>query len=366
MSWTPKEYLDSLPKELVTASRLDQQATMLDNLGDVRVAQLLLMELEKLPIGVAADNVIENCLAVKEREVVTVLTDNASEERVKIARALWEAAQKRGAEAIFVEMLPRKNSGEEPPYSIAALMAESDVVLCPTTKSLTHTKARQDACKRRARIATLPGITESIAIRCLSANYIEIAQRTEAVANALREGSGFRLRSANGTDIRLERAERSVFADTGLIQMRGACGNLPAGEAFFAPIEGTAEGEVVFDGSIGDIGKLDTPVRLVVQRGIAQVITDSEAARKLDIQLSKMGPEAYKIAELGVGTNDRAEIRGNILEDEKVLGTVHLAMGNNVGMGGTISVAIHLDGLVQSASLYVDDVLILENGSLRI
>jgi leucyl aminopeptidase (aminopeptidase T) len=324
------------------------------------------MELQKPPLAIAADNVIENCLAVKEGEVVTVLTDIANEERVKLGRAFWEAAQKRGAEAIYVEMLPRKNSGEEPPVSIAVLMAASDVVLCPTTKSLTHTKARQNACKQHARIATLPGITEKIAVRCLSANYMEIARRTEAVANALRMGSKFRVVSAKGTNIRLERAERRVIADTGLIRTPGSSGNLPAGEAFFAPVEGTAEGEIVFDGSISDIGKLDTPVKLVVQKGIAKVITDCEAARKLDKQLSEVGPEAYQIAELGVGTNDRAEIHGTILEDEKVLGTVHLALGNNIGMGGTVSVAIHLDGLVQSATLYVDDVLILESGSLRI
>jgi len=195
---------------------------------------------------------------------------------------------------------------------------------------------------------------------------MEIARRTEAVANALRMGSKFRVVSAKGTNIRLERAERRVIADTGLIRTPGSSGNLPAGEAFFAPVEGTAEGEIVFDGSISDIGKLDTPVKLVVQKGIAKVITDCEAARKLDKQLSEVGPEAYQIAELGVGTNDRAEIHGTILEDEKVLGTVHLALGNNIGMGGTVSVAIHLDGLVQSATLYVDDVLILESGSLRI
>jgi hypothetical protein len=79
------------------------------------------MKTEQAPLALAADNVIANCLGVKNGEVVTVLTDTADEQRMKIGRSLWEAAQKRGAEAIYVEMLPRKNSGEEPPVSIAAL-----------------------------------------------------------------------------------------------------------------------------------------------------------------------------------------------------------------------------------------------------
>jgi leucyl aminopeptidase (aminopeptidase T) len=338
----------------------------LNHLSLIDIFSYPAMKTEKPPLVIAADNVIENCLRVKDGEVVAVLTDTADEERVKIGRSLWEAAQRRGAEAIYVEMLPRKNSGEEPPISIAALMSTSDVVLCPTTKSLTHTKARRNACSRNARIATLPGITEEIAIRCLSADYLEIARRTEAVANALRTGSNFWVVSAKGTSLRLQRAKRSVIADTGLIRTPGSSGNLPAGEAFFAPMEGTAEGEIVFDGSIGDIGQLNTPVRLVVHKGIAKVTTDSEAARNFDRLLSAVGPEAYQIAELGVGTNDRAEIHGTILEDEKVLGTVHLALGNNIGMGGTVSVPIHLDGLIQSATLYVDDVLVLESGVLRV
>ena len=127
---------------------------------------------------------------------------------------------------------------------------------------------------------------------------MRIARRTEAVANALRTGSNFWVVSAKGTSLRLERGERSVIADTGLIREPGSSGNLPAGEAFFAPMEGHSRGRNRFDGSIGDIAKLNTPVRLVVQKGIAKVITDCEAARKFDKLLSAMGPEAYQIAEL--------------------------------------------------------------------
>ena len=205
-----------------------------------------------------------------------------------------------------------------------------------------------------------------MALRCLIADYTEIARRSEAVASVLRSGVKVRITSAKGTDLWVERGYRNAFADTGLLQQPGAFGNLPAGEAYFAPIEGTAEGEIIFDGSIGDIGKLAEPVRLTVQNGMAQVSSDNEPAKRLKQQLNAQGREAYNIAEVGIGTNHQAQIDGETLEDEKVLGTVHIALGNNSGMGGKVSVPIHLDGLIRSATLYVDDRILLENGILKI
>lgn len=317
-------------------------------------------------LAAAAKKVVDECLGVKPGEVVTILTDSENDERRRIARSFWEAAREQGAEPILVEMLPRGTSGEEPPFTIAALMALSDVLLCPTTKSLSHTRARQNASRRHVRIASLPGITEKMASRCLTADYTEIARRSEAVASVLRSGAKVRITSAKGTDLWVERGDRNAFADTGLLQQPGAIGNLPAGEAYFAPIEGTAEGVIVFDGSIADIGKLAEPVRLTVKNGMAQVTSDNEPAKKLKQQLSAKGREAYNIAEVGIGTNHQAQIDGGILEDEKVLGTVHIALGNNSAMGGKVSVPIHLDGLIRSATLYVDDRLVLENGILKI
>jgi aminopeptidase len=324
------------------------------------------METTSPLLAAAAKNVIAECLGVKPGEVVTILTDSEDDERRRIARAFQEAAREKGAESILVEMLPRKASGEEPPFPIAVLMALCDVLICPTTKSLSHTKARQNASTRHVRTASLPGITEEMALRCLNADYTEITRRSEAVARVLRSGARVHVTSAKGTDLWVARGDRNALVDTGMLQQPGAIGNLPAGEAYFAPVEGTAEGEIVFDGSIGDIGKLAEPVRLTVKDGMAQITSDNTPAMSLKQLLYAKGPEAYNIAEVGIGTNHQARINGNTLEDEKVLGTVHIALGNNSGMGGRVSVPIHLDGLIQSANVYVDDRLLLENGILKI
>jgi leucyl aminopeptidase (aminopeptidase T) len=314
----------------------------------------------------AARNVVEHCLGIQAGEVVSIVTDSADPDRIEIARAFWQEARAKGAEVILAEMLPRKNSGEEPPAPIAQLMAESDVVLCPTTKSLSHTHARRAASARGARIASLPTITKEMAVRCLTANYGSMAALTKRVAGRLSRGSKFKVESELGTSLELERQARTVGADTGLLTKRGDLGNLPAGEAFFAPMEGTANGKIVFDGSVADLGKLTEPIELQVERGIARIVSTSVAARELDRYLSAHGPDAYNIAELGVGTNDRAIVSGFILEDEKVLGTVHIALGNNAGMGGTVNVPIHLDGLIRNATLYVDGELVLDKGTLLI
>jgi leucyl aminopeptidase (aminopeptidase T) len=309
---------------------------------------------------------VEYCLCIQAGEVVSIVTDCADPDRIEIARAFWEEARANEAEVILAEMLPRQNSGEEPPAPIAQLMAESNVVLCPTTKSLSHTQARRIASARGARIASLPRITKEMVARCLTADYGSIAVLTKRVAEKLSRGSKFKVESELGTSLQLERQGRAVGADTGLLTQPGDFGNLPAGEAYFAPMERTANGKIVFDGSIADLGKLTEPIELQVEEGMARIVSTSAAARELDRYLSAHGPEAHNIAELGVGTNDRAIVSGHILEDEKVLGTVHIALGNNAGMGGTVNVPIHLDGLIRNAILYVDGELVLDKGTLVI
>ena len=137
----------------------------------------------------AARNVVENCLGIQAGEIVSIVTDSADPDRIEIARAFWEEARAKGAEVILAEMLRRKNSGEEPPAPIAQLMAESNVVLCPTTKSLSHTQARRNASGRGARIASLPRVTKEMVIRCLTADYGSIAVLTKRVAEKLSRGS---------------------------------------------------------------------------------------------------------------------------------------------------------------------------------
>lgn len=313
-------------------------------------------ELEK-----SAEKALSDCLGVKPGETLLVLEDGWEP---SIAEAFYQGGVRLGAEVLRMRMLPRKTHGEEPPPPVAAAMASAQVVVAPTGKSLSHTLAREKANAMGARIATLPMITQEILIRGLSADYKAIRQRSLKVAQRLTEAQRAYLITPAGTDLHLSLENRSAFADTGFLQKPGDFGNLPAGEAYLVPVEGSAEGILVVDLAMAGIGRLGEPLRMVVQEGRVKEITGGPEAEKLLQMLEAIGPLAYNIAELGVGTNDQAMVSGNVLEDEKVLGTVHIALGNNARMGGTIAVPLHLDGVLSKPTLLLDGKPLLKEGHL--
>jgi len=283
-----------------------------------------------------------------------------------IGYALRQAARDLGSEVILVEILPRRTNGEEPPAEIAALMGIVDVVLCPTSKSLTHTDARRAASANGVRVATLPGVTEAIMVRCMNADYRQIAARTLRICALMEAARAIRVTAPAGTDITLPIEGRKAHASTGIFREKGQWGNLPTGEAYLAPVEGRSRGVVVVDGSMASVGMVRRPIRITVEGGYATAIEGGEEAAKLRALLEPHGKDAYTVAEFGIGTNDKAILTGNILEDEKVMGTIHIAFGDNKSMGGSVRVASHLDGLVTKPSVWFDDRPIMRDGRLLV
>lgn len=306
---------------------------------------------------------VHNCMGVKKGENVLIITD---EPLRKIGLSLWLAAKEIAGEAMLLEITPRSSNGEEPPPSVADFMKRFDVLLIPTSKSMTHTKARRDACHAGARIATLPGITEDSMKRTLSADYNKIAQRSQKLMKILSDKKEARVKTPAGTDITLSLEGRTWNTDTGLYHQPGSYGNLPAGEVFIAPLEGTANGIIMVDGAMAGVGVIKKPIKLVVRNGYATEITGDNSAKDLEKTIEPFGKPGRNIAELGIGTNDKAKIIGMVLEDEKVLGTVHMAIGDNKSMGGEVSVQSHLDGILLKPTLEIDGEVIMKDGVLKI
>ena len=258
-------------------------------------------------------------------------------------------------------------NGEEPSDEIAELMKKFDIVFCPTTKSLTHTNARREASAKGVRIATFPGITKDVMIRGMNADYKKIAALSIKLKKILERGKQIRVTAPAGTDISFSIEGRKSYASKGLFHAKGESGNLPTGETFLAPVEGTANGIFVTDGSFAGLGLIkNTNISIKVENGFATDIKGGATAKKLIKMLNGVGKDARNIAEFGIGTNDSAKLSGVLLEDEKVMGTIHIALGNNVSMGGSVNVPIHLDGVIKKPTVWMDRKMLMKDGKLLV
>lgn len=311
-------------------------------------------------LRVAVRTVVEDCLRVRPGEDLLVICNPATE---GIGAALRDAGLEVGAEAVLALMSERDSHAAEPPATLAAAMRAADVVLAPTVQSLSHTAARREASEAGARIATLPGVTEEMLARVMSADMASLRRRGGALAERLTAADSARITCANGSDLTVGLAGRTAIPDAGELGAPGAFGNLPCGEGFIAPVEGTSEGRLVVDGSIAGIGRVSAPVELIVEAGHLVSASGPEGERLMEL-LTAHGRDGTNVAELGIGTNEKAILTGNILEDEKILGTCHVAFGASAAIGGTVQVPVHLDCVALRPEVRIGDELVLRDGEL--
>jgi leucyl aminopeptidase (aminopeptidase T) len=313
-----------------------------------------------IDLAPAVATVVRRCLAVKPGEDVLVVVDAPLQD---VGEALRAEAQRAEADAVLAVMAPRGGHGVEPPRPIAEALAACDVFIAPTSYSLSHTQARKRASDGGARGATMPTVTADMLARLMDVDFDTLRARSRAVAALLDDADDAHVTCPRGSDLRLDLRGRHGLPDDGDLTAPGAFGNLPCGEGFIAPAGG--EGTVVAS-SLAAAGLVeDDPARLTIEDGHLTAAS-SEAGQRLYEILSAHGDAGTNLAELGVGTNDSARLTGNILEDEKILGTVHVAFGASAAIGGTVAVPIHLDVVVTDASLTIGDTTVLDGGRFRL
>jgi leucyl aminopeptidase (aminopeptidase T) len=310
----------------------------------------------------AISAVVRECLGVAEGEEVLVVANPATS---GLGERMCAEAAAAGAEAVLATMMERESHAGEPPKTIAEAMLAADVVLAPTVQSLSHTAARKAASEAGARIATLPGVTEEMLARVMSADMEGLRRKGHAIADRLTAGDEVHITCPNGSDLRLGLSGRDAIPDAGELTAPAAFGNLPCGEGFIAPVEGTGEGTLVVDGTIAGVGIPGEPVELIIEGGHLTSVEGEEGALLMYL-LAVHGEDGTNVAELGIGTNERAELTGNVLEDEKILGTAHVAFGASAAIGGTVQVPVHLDCVVLRAEVAIDGEPILRDGELLI
>src|SRR5947208_12329637 len=154
--------------------------------------------------------VVRDCMGVKEGENVLVVANPATQ---NLGERLRDEAADAGADAVLALMSERASHAAEPPPPVAEAMRAADVLLAPTVQSLSHTAARKRASDSGARAATLPGVTEEILARVMSADMEGLRRKGHAVAEALDRASEARITDANGTDLILDISGREAIPD---------------------------------------------------------------------------------------------------------------------------------------------------------
>jgi leucyl aminopeptidase (aminopeptidase T) len=312
--------------------------------------------------------VIDTCMDIRRGENVLIVCDPTTGD---IGQALHEAANRRSDRVLLIVMPKARHHGEEPPAPVANLMRQQQVVIAPTRYSLTHTRAVRQALKDRARVATMPGMTNEMFSRGgMSADFTDVKRRIGNLQPHLRRRRILNVKSEQGTDVTFEVNWREwKLDDNGICNRPRMLTNLPAGKAFIMPREGTMNGKVVIDGS-WESNLVDEPVTLTIENGLVVDVTGGtsaaairqefgEAAGRLKV---KDRENVWTVAEFGIGMNPQARLSGNVLEDEKRLGTCYFSVGDNTALGGTSSVGIHIPGVLKEPSLWFDDTHVLDKG----
>lgn len=303
--------------------------------------------------------ILNDCMNLKNNESCLIVTD----EKLKtIGNILYKNSLNITKKSKLILTNIPKAHGMEPRKNIADEMLKHDVILLETTKSLSHTKARENASKNGARIASMPGITTDMMKRALDVDFKKINSTNNELIKKLNNKNKIKITTKKGTNIEFYLKGRKWIGDDGIYTKKGAFGNLPAGEIFIAPLENKTNGTIIVDASVGGIGMIDKNIRINVKNGFIENINGGKIANSFKKLLKH---KLYRnVAELGLGTNYKAKITGNVLEDEKAAGTFHIAFGNNRHFGGKVDVPFHVDVVIRNPTIYADKVLIMNNGKI--
>lgn len=314
-----------------------------------------LIKYAKIPIDLNKEGVTD----------VAILTDTGREP--EIAEALGAAAFEMGLEPTLVTMVARAVHGLEPTAVMAQAVLGSQLMLFATSTGMAHTECVRNALKLGKKYIGMPDITIDTMIRgAATADYQEVGRITATIAEILTGGSNVRITSDYGTDLTFSVEGRKAIELAGLFKP-GSIACFPDGESPMAPVEGTANGKLVIDSSIHQIGRVKEPVRMIVERGfVIQMEGGEESEILLSILKAHGDKNSFNIGEFAVGTNPCARISNNVSEDKKRLGSIHIALGDNVTLGGRSPSATHIDGVMGFPSLWVDKKQIIDRGKLLI
>jgi leucyl aminopeptidase (aminopeptidase T) len=311
--------------------------------------------MHEIDLAPGAKRIVEVNGRVQAHEQVVVVTDPTME---RYAEAVAAAAREVGAEVTTFVIPVRSRDGQEPPEPVARAMKEAQVIFSPVRVSITHTRAIRAALEEGARAILMTAYTDGIMTSpaLLETDFLAQAPVCHRVGDAFTSGKEVRLTSPSGTDLRFSIEGRRANVLTN-VPDPGELAPVPDIEVNVVPVTGSAQGVIIADASVPylDIGILVEPIVCTVEDGFITKMAGGEQADRLNRHLDSFGDRnCYNVAELGVGLNPKARLTGEMLEDEGVMGTIHIGIGTSHTLGGEIVAPTHYDLLMWEPTIEVD------------
>jgi len=341
----------------------------------------------------AAKVAVTEVVKAGKGERVVIITNPVREVHA-ISMALYDAALEAGASPTLVVQPVKTQMDFADDAVINAMSSRPEIIM-----SVSHLKLGKDrfAMKKPYRVGKRsiehifnylraskktrgfwsPSVTIRMFEDTIPIDYAKLSANCLKLKAVFDRAVEARITTKIGTDLVLGLRGRKAMTDDGNFSAPGRGGNLPAGEMYISPELGRGEGTLVFDGCISsDKGVIiiREPIRATVKKNLVTKITGAEEARRLIATLERARQNTRKFAreskisrqdlpeylentcnlgELGIGLNEKARIVGNMLEDEKVFRTCHIAIGSNYD--DDAKALIHLDGLVKDPTIETRD-----------
>ncbi|UCF07736.1 MAG: aminopeptidase [Thermoplasmata archaeon] len=342
-----------------------------------------------LALQKASKVAVNEVLGVKEGERILIIT-NPHKDVQNISMALYDASLDAGAHPVLIFQPVKTQLDFAEDSVIDAIESNPDIILSISKHKLgKDKKALKNPYKegdkdfnhiftyllnaKKMRSFWSPSVTAEMFAETVPIDYTELREMCGKIKEELDKAKEVHITAPSGTDITIGLRNREAKSDDGDFTENGKGGNLPCGEVFISPELGASDGVIAFDGSIsveGGIVIIDNPILAKVKNGFVTDISGDKEAEELRetidlaektvrefVSQDKIPREmeeeyiknARNLGELGIGLNRNARIVGNMLEDEKVYGTCHIAIGANYDEDAKS--LIHLDGLIKAPTI---------------
>ncbi|MHB0869728.1 MAG: aminopeptidase [Chloroflexota bacterium] len=315
-----------------------------------------------------ARTLVGPCTNVAPGESVLIVTDKPM---VSIAEAMAAAVKERKAEPVIAIIDQRASDSTEPPRPVTEAMKAANVIFSAVSISITHTRAVKEAVGAGARAIAMTAVTEEMMVSGgLEADFPRVKVTCRAVGERMAKTKVAHITSREGTDLTFRVEGRRVNVMPCVVEP-GEFSPAPTAEVNFSPIEGTANGIIVADASIPylGIGLLKKPIRFTVRDGFIVNIEGGDPEQVATLKAAwerQADPNVYNVAEMGIGMNPKCRFTGIMLEDEGVLGSIHIGTGTSITLGGTVKAKSHYDLIMSKPTLKLDGATLIEDGTLRL